>query len=207
MKPTLWVPPRRPVLRPRLGQQASPNLQELAELLRRQGAIVDIAISTPQAAVQAQAQQGQAARPGQTVRGLVDTGASISTVSEEVAAQVGLVQTGTVQLGGVGGSGTRPVYAARMHLPQYGVTVDPIEIAGVSIPFADVQILLGRDVLRQVEFRYLGPAGSFGLSTEEGGAAAPGAPGAGSPVAVPALIGAAVGAGITAALFAFGVFD
>src|SRR3972149_4602944 len=113
------------------------------------------------------AQAGAAAKP-QVVKGLVDTGASISTVSDAVAQAAGLQAVGSVPLYGVGGGGERPIYAASFGLQAYGVVVDPIEIAGVTIPMPGVDILVGRDILKALRLDYKGPAGAFTL-TQEGG--------------------------------------
>jgi hypothetical protein len=174
---------------------------DVAELLRRQGAVVDVQISIASSAAQAAGQQGQALPKAQTVKGLIDTGASISTVSEDIAASAGLAQVGSVEVGGVGGSGMRPIYAVRLSLPQYGVALDPIEMAGVTIPFADVKVLIGRDVLKRLSLDYVGPAGTFDLV--ESGAAPGGTPSAGPVIPTPILIGAVTAAGILGILFAF----
>lgn len=141
---------------------------DVVEQLRRDGAVVDVVISAP--ASQSAAGQGTAGT-SQTVRGMIDTGASISTVSDAVAAGAGLVQTGSVPLGGVGGTSERPIYAASFTLPKWGVTVDPIEVAGVTIPMPGIDILVGRDILRAIDLSYRGPAGAFSLVKGEGGSA------------------------------------
>jgi hypothetical protein len=151
---------RRLPTRVRLGQDA-------AETLRRTGPIVDVEIAVPPSYAAAIRQQGQEPPAPQVVRGLLDTGASISTVTDEVAAAAGLQQTGTVQLGGVGGTGTRPIYTALFRLTQYGIGLDVIEVASVPIAFGggEFQILIGRDVLRRLRFDYHGSAGTFALTT------------------------------------------
>lgn len=184
--------------RPSLGQAGPPG-GDLAETLRRQGAVVEVEIAAPASASQA------ATPPGQTVRALIDTGASISTVEEGIAASAGLVPTGTVQLGGVGGSGQRTVYAAAVALPAYGVRFDPIEVAGVSVPMPGIQMLLGRDMLKRLRLDYTGPAGVFALEETDQAAPGTGAPPSGpsSPV-TPILIGAGAAGAVVAALALLG---
>jgi len=199
--PARRVPIARPVLgrsRPQLSQQQA---GDIAELLRREGAIVDVQISIASAAAQAASQQGQALPQAQTVKGLIDTGASISTVSEDVAASAGLAQVGSVEVGGVGGSGMKPIYAARLSLPQYGVALDPIEMAGVTIPFADVKVLIGRDVLKRLSLDYVGPAGTFDL-VQSGGVSSSGA---GPTILTPVVVGAVTASGILGILFALDI--
>lgn len=203
---SLWTPARIvPIARPTLGRVrrrlSQQQAGDVAELLRRQGAIVDVQISVASTAAQAASQQGQALPKAQTVKGLIDTGASISTVSEDVAASAGLAQVGSVEVGGVGGSGMKPIYAVRLSLPQYGVALDPIEMAGVSIPFADVKVLIGRDVLKRLSLDYAGPSGTFDL-VQSGGVSSPG----GGPVTpTPVIIGAVTAAGVLGILFALDI--
>lgn len=203
---SIWMPARRvPIARPVLGrsrpQLSQQQAGDIAELLRREGAIVDVQISIASAAAQAASQQGQALPQAQTVKGLIDTGASISTVSEDVAASAGLAQVGSVEVGGVGGSGMKPIYAARLSLPQYGVALDPIEMAGVTIPFADVKVLIGRDVLKRLSLDYVGPAGTFDL-VQSGGVSSSGA---GPTILTPVVVGAVTASGILGILFALDI--
>lgn len=145
---------------------ATQSAADVAEQLRQHGAVVTVVIAAPKTSQQAAA--GQAAPPvgtPQTVKGMVDTGASISTVSDQVAQGAGLIQTGSVPLGGVGGTSERPIYAASFSLPEWGVTVDPIEVGGVTIPMPGIDILVGRDILRALDLAYHGVQGAFQLTT------------------------------------------
>lgn len=168
-------------------------IENLAEALRRDGAIVTIEIQIPSSL----AGQSDQIPPAQVVKGMVDTGASISTVSDQVAAAAGLQAVGSVQLFGVGGGGERPIYAASFGLPEYGVTVDPIEVGGVDIPMHGIDILIGRDILKALNLSYRGPEGAFELTE---GAASPAA--AGKPEELPlgswVAIGG-IGVGVVAA--------
>lgn len=191
-------------------QSYQQQAMDVAEQLRRDGAIVTVVIAAPGSHQQAAQSQGRSAGTPQTVKGMVDTGASISTVSDQVAAGAGLIQTGSVPLGGVGGTSERPIYAASFTLPEWGVTVDPIEVAGVTIPMPGIDILVGRDILRALHLDYTGPQGAFALTKglPPQGSAAPGSPAAagsspGLGTWLPVAAGvAAVGLG---ALFAFDV--
>lgn len=193
---------------PYLGQ----TYNQAVERLRQDGALVNVQIQVPEALVKQLKAAGRPVPPPQVVRGMVDTGASISTVNDAVAAAAGLQQVGSVPLGGVGGMSTRPIFSAYFGLPEYGVAVDPIEIAGVTIPAHGFDVLVGRDVLRALHLDYAGPRGTFGLTQEEGslppasggGVVAnslPKSPNLGTPLAIG--IG---GAAIVGLLFALDVF-
>ena len=163
--------------RRRMAQAAAQPAQQQqqvdpVERLRHDGAVVTVAVGPPNSQAQAAAGQGKPVGNVQTVKGMVDTGASISTVSDQVAQAAGLIQTGSVPLGGVGGTSERPIYAAAITLPEWGVTVDPIELGGVTIPMPGIDMLIGRDVLRSLSLAYQGSAGAFQLTS--GAAAQPG---------------------------------
>lgn len=183
-----------------LGQTQAP-----AEELRRTGAIVDVTIGVPAS----YAAKGGAGSP-QTVKGMVDTGASISTVSERVAQAAGLQKIGSVPIGGVGGTSERPIYAAAVGLPKYGVSVDPVEIGGVDIALTGVDVLVGRDILKALKLDYEGPQGVFQLVQEAGAPAATPASAksnaGGLPTAVWITIAGGVGAAVVGTLFALDVF-
>lgn len=130
--------------------------------------------ATLQAQVGPSSQQGGAApaaggaspspSPGsQTLMALIDSGASISCINQSDAQSMGLQQISETQLGGVGGSEVSPIYAAAITLPQFGVTVDPVQIAGVANPLPNVDMLIGRDILAQLDFNYNGGQGAFTL--------------------------------------------
>lgn len=194
---------------PVLGQQTV----NAVEKLRQDGAIVNVQIQVPASLAQQMQASGQPIPPPQVVRAMVDTGASISTVTDAVATAAGLQQVGSVPIGGVGGMSTRPIYSAYFGLPDYQISVDPIEIAGVSLPVGQFDVLLGRDVLKALMLTYTGPHGLFALTNE----VPPPKPGTVPPGTLPSEqpkglstgayigIGAGVAALITGALFAFGV--
>lgn len=182
--------------RRRMAQATPANYQtpqqqiDPVERLRHDGAIVTVIVGAPNSQAQAAANQGKPLGNVQTVKGMVDTGASISTVSDQVAQAAGLIQTGSVPLGGVGGTSERPIYAAAITLPEWKVTVDPIELGGVTIPMPGIDMLIGRDVLRALNLAYQGSAGAFQLTTgtpAQAGqiASAPGA----SPEVIPGVPG------------------
>lgn len=186
--------------------QAMPGFAQptMADQLSENGAVVQVTLTKPAA--------GGGGTPV-TLNAMIDTGASISTVQDAVAQRAGLPQTGQTQLSGVGGVQMSPIYAASIAIPQFGVTVDAIEIASVQQPFPGVDMLIGRDILRNLNLDYHGLQGQFVLKSDTpppGGVAPPaqplpaipGAPAAGG-ISTPALI---AGGGALAALVVGGLF-
>ncbi len=139
----------------RLAQGVMPGQADPSTNLAVNGAIVQVQVGQP-------GQPGS----GQTFTAMIDTGASISCINISLAQQLGLQQVSSTQLGGVGGSSEAPIYAAALSVPQFGVTVDPIQIAGVQNPLPGVDMLLGRDILRSLHMEYHGGQGAFTLENE-----------------------------------------
>lgn len=185
-----------------LGQETA--ALSVAEQLRRNGALVKVQVGIPKALAEQLAASGQTVPPPITAMGMIDTGASISTVSERVAQEAGLKQVSSVPITGVGGTSERPVMAAAVGLTEYGVNVDPIEIVAVSIGAPGFEILIGRDILQALELKYTGPHGVFGLTQDVGGAPAAASEGLGT--AAWLGIGAAGAAALAGGLWASGVF-
>lgn len=153
------------------GVQMMPQQQTMdaATTLVRNGAIVEMVLTVPASIADAMKAQGQTIPEPKKVRMMVDTGASISGVKDEFATAAGLQATDSVQIGGVVGTETRPVYAARLELPTDNMTFDPIEIVGMPLP-GQMQIdgLLGRDFLKRASLVYSGPQGTFDIQPPAG---------------------------------------
>lgn len=185
----------------------APGPANAVDQLLQQGAIVQVTLTKPAA--------GGAGTPV-TLNAMIDTGASISTVQDSVAQRAGLQQTGSTQLSGVGGVQMSPIYAASLAIPEFGVTVDAIEVASVQNPFPGVEMLLGRDLLRNLALEYHGLQGQFALKADTppaGGTAPPPrtltpVPAAGGGISTGAMIagGAALAALTVGGLFLFKVF-
>lgn len=194
-----------PVRLAQAGFPASGPANAVDQLLQ-DGAIVQVTLTKPAA--------GGAGTPV-TLNAMIDTGASISTLQDSVAQRAGLQQTGSTQLSGVGGVQMSPIYAASLAIPEFGVTVDAIEVASVQNPFPGVEMLLGRDLLRTLSLEYHGAQGNFVLKNESPppGGVAPArtlaplpAPSAGISTGALVAGGAALAAVAVGALFLFKVF-
>jgi hypothetical protein len=178
---------RVPMLgRARLGQGFQQPQLSPADNLAQNGAILQVNVSVPSSYT-----QGGGAGTPKTLTAMVDSGASISCITIQQAQAIGLPQVSSTQLGGVGGMTNAPVYGVALDLTQFGVKIDPVQIAGVANPLPGVDMLIGRDVLRSgsggLLFSYHGGTGSFVISQDTpvaGGTPAPGAtpPAPGQPI-------------------------
>jgi gag-polyprotein putative aspartyl protease len=134
-----------------------------------EGALVDIfvALSTPR--VDTLKAAGISFPPPEKAKALIDTGASISSISPRIAKGLGLIP-----------SGITPIYSATTGVASqncnlYDVClafVQPsIKVLGVNIPVIEVDlftpgvdVLLGRDMLRQCLCIYDGQSRTFILA-------------------------------------------
>jgi hypothetical protein len=149
--------PRQPQgIRPLLGQKVA---GELISALQRRGPILPIRIGLPSASAKDGAETVM-----EEVQALVDTGASITAVNMSVAERLGLVATGSLELGGVTGSATRPIYGVRLVMPEPGYTFDPIQVVGADLNTPDFEVLIGRNLLCSMLMTYDGTRGQFALT-------------------------------------------
>lgn len=169
-----------------LGQRRGP--------LEERGAILEVSVAQPALVAERLRAEGRPVPEPSVIRALVDTGATISGLDNRVAGRLGLVQTGSVTLAGIGGTTEQPVYSAAVGFPALAAPgLDPARLAGTSLGSADFEMLLGRDILRHLVMTYDGPREMFTL-THAGGAPAVFSPsGGGVDVGGLVLVAAAVG--------------
>lgn len=188
------------------------------EALQRQGPLIEVMVGKPSS-------MGGSPQP---IVAMVDTGASISAIDVAAAQSLGLTQTGSVQIGGVGGLSQQPVFASSVAFSNPDKSYDPIALVGAQIgQGTGFSMLIGRNILRDMTLVYDGKAGTFDLSLASGVSSGPGyapppgsvslAPPGGGPATasiaagigeidplVMLVLGAGVGVGL---LFATGVLD
>jgi predicted aspartyl protease len=141
----------------------------LTSPIAAEGALVDIfiALSTPR--VDALKAAGMGFPPPEKAKALIDTGASISSISPRIAKGLCLIPTGITSIC----SATTGVAPQNCNLYDVCLAfVQPsIKVLGVTIPVIEVEIftpgvdvLLGRDMLRQCLCIYDGPSSKFTLA-------------------------------------------
>jgi predicted aspartyl protease len=134
-----------------------------------EGVLVDIfiALSTPR--IDALKAAGMPFPPPEKAKALIDTGASISSISPQIAKSLGLIPTGITAICSAT-TGVAPqssnLYDVCLAFVQpsikvLGVTISVIE---VDIFTPGVEVLLGRDMLRQCLCIYDGHSSTFTLA-------------------------------------------
>jgi len=96
---------------------------------------------------------------------LVDTGASVTAVDEDVLKRLGINPIRTIQLSTPNGTQTRLLYPAKLLFP--GTPLPPLEFAsivGVNVKDQGYLVLIGRDILRHMLMVYGGTGGYVAFS-------------------------------------------
>jgi len=141
----------------------APAAGSVPELLRSKGALIQVRIGNASVIAAKMREQGSQVPPPKAIMAMIDTGASISAIDSSVAASLGLSQTGSVQVGGVGGVSQQPVFAAAIEFTDPVISYDPLSLSGASLGAPDFQLLIGRNILCQMILTYDGPRGRFSL--------------------------------------------
>jgi hypothetical protein len=139
--------------------------QPASLVLRLRGPVLPVEISIPAALLRRLAQQGSLPPTPQPGLALVDTGASLSAVDDEIVRTLGIVPVGQTQIHTAGGIISRPLYPLRFSFP--GIGLPPItfrRVAGSALQSQGIIALLGRDVLANFILIYNGSAGTFSLA-------------------------------------------
>lgn len=128
--------------------------------LRRTGPKITVTIGHPQAAIAlAEKSQIKLQEPF-TVTALIDTGASRTVISPQLAVTCGLRKTGEARISSAGHITNRAEFAGAIHFPGQELTgFDPVSLIACPLPEQDVACLLGRDVLERWNLTYDGRSG------------------------------------------------
>jgi predicted aspartyl protease len=138
------------------------NLQNLVAM----GPIVEVIFSPTQAAVQAiQSAKQPMPAPLKSIA-MVDTGATTTVVTPQIAQHLGLQPIGQIPM--VTPTTSTPVmsnqYAVDLHFPINGVQVRNVVVSEAGLIGQHIQCLIGRDVLQHGVLVYIGYMNQFTLS-------------------------------------------
>lgn len=145
---------------------------ECAEAMQANGPLLAVEISPPQPLVDFLTKNNKPIPPTITGHGLIDTGATVTTLHEAFIKQLGVKTVGsqnmTTPSGGVEVHNTYPV---RLKVPSHGVDVELPEIITADLakfltPSGQPIIgLIGRDFLASCILIYNGELGMYTLAT------------------------------------------
>jgi hypothetical protein len=99
------------------------------------------------------------------VSALIDTGAGTTLIDLRLTRLFDLEPTGMMTLRLIGGTRLIQTYDIGVHftIPRMFSIPEPIRAIGYDLSALDVQVLIGRNLLRYCRFGYNGPAGVFTL--------------------------------------------
>lgn len=128
--------------------------------LRRTGPKITVTIGHPQKAIALAKQAHVDLKQAYTVTALIDTGASRTVISPQLAATCGLQKTGEARISSAGHITNRPEFVGAIHFPEQELRAfDSVSLVACPLPEQDVACLLGRDVLERWNLTYDGRSG------------------------------------------------
>lgn len=140
--------------------------------LLQMGAFFPIEVHVPPKVAEALTNAGQPVPKGIAGLGLIDTGATLTCISETVLKKLGLNPFDVVNSGTADGPKQQSVYPARIVFPTKGWTLDLNKAVGVNlegqiipkVPPEPIIALLGRNLLQHWVFIYNGVGGFWTVS-------------------------------------------
>ena len=141
------------------------NGQPSAQALVRTGAILNVAISVHPALAASLDRHGSFAPAPVTGLALIDTGATMTAIDQNVATQLDLAPVGTIRTGTAGGRMDFSLYPVRITFPDAGLPgTDLTRAAGCDLAGQGYPALIGRDILANFVMTYNGPLGQIILA-------------------------------------------
>ena len=136
------------------------------------GAFFPIEVHVPPKIAEALTKTGKPVPKGIAGLGLIDTGATLTCISEDVLKTLGLNPFDIVNSGTADGPKKQSVYPARIVFPTKGWTLDLQKAVGVNLagqiipktPPEPIIALLGRNLLQHWIFTYNGVGGFWTVS-------------------------------------------
>lgn len=136
--------------------------------MRARGPVVSVEIGIPSVLAQSFSTASQQIPQPQVVNALIDTGASATSVDQQILQSLGLQPVGQTTLATPSHVGTSAgVYAVRLSFPQHPaipVVADPIHVISCTLANQGIGALLGRDFLSSAILVYNGPGGFYTLA-------------------------------------------
>jgi predicted aspartyl protease len=123
--------------------------------LQLRGAIIPVIITHPKSIADELLKQGNKVIPTMQINALIDTGASGSAITPNVAETLKLVQTGFQSITSVQDEQLQPAYYAAIRF-QWGRGK---EVQVFSCPLKGFDCIIGRDILMHWNFIYNGVGG------------------------------------------------
>jgi len=122
------------------------------------GPLINVTVSLPLAVQQLRGQDQE-----EHVVALIDTGATFTSISDRLAATLGLVSTGRIPSIGVHGKGECNQYSINFTFTGSAILFENCNVVELTYAGQGFDMLIGRDVLQSALFVYNGATGEVGL--------------------------------------------
>lgn len=135
------------------------------ERLRQHGPALQAEISIPSDLADTLQRRGAQVPVPRAGLALLDTGASITAVDQQVLADLGLTPTDFAQVVTPGRLASQPIYSCNISFPGTPIPTLPFNVVvGSSLAPLGFSVLVGRDVLRDFQIVYNGVEGMWTLA-------------------------------------------
>jgi len=140
--------------------------------LRATGPVIPVQVEIPPALAEQIESKGEATPAPKTGFAIIDTGASVSAVDEEVIKGLGVQPVGVLAISTPSGPDQRELYPGRLTFPGTGLpSIDHQQLLGAVLagptslgPKHQYIALIGRDILQRFVLIYNGPGATVTLS-------------------------------------------
>lgn len=147
--------------------QSAVTVQSGAHGLFSGGVIIDLAIGVDGVTLQS-LHQGIGAPPLPSpvvVKALLDTGCTVTSIDQKIAAALNLAVRGYSQTSTANGIVTVPSHTVSLAFPGTPLRGKPIHpVQAIDLSGHQIQALIGRDIMLQWSIHYNGPAGMITIS-------------------------------------------
>lgn len=134
-------------------------------VLQQRGPVVQVSITVAESVAKTLAQQGQPLPAPKTGWALIDTGASVTCIDDQIAKDLGLPAIDVVPVASASHAQTQQnVYPVQITLSAFGFALQAPRAIGAALAAHGVISLIGRDVLQLCTLFYNGPAGTICLA-------------------------------------------
>lgn len=134
-------------------------------ILKDRGPLIQVSVSIAQTFAVQLTQQGQSLPNPITGFALIDTGASMSCIDNNVAQQLNLPVINVANMASASHSSTQAnIYPVKFEILGWGITLDSNQTMGAALQVQGLIALLGRDLLQHCILIYNGNTGTISLS-------------------------------------------
>jgi predicted aspartyl protease len=142
----------------------SPVKVQPSVVMQLTGPCIQVLIGLASSMVQTLTQNGQTVPTPRAGRALIDTGAAITCIDDDLARNLGLPVLDVVQM--VSASHTTPanVYPVQIEVVGVGINVQVLKCMGAKLSSQGIEALIGRDFLANGLLVYNGVVGAITLS-------------------------------------------